>query len=301
MSKKTPNLNRKITKDESGLLVLPEDITPLIYPIYSRALLSKEGRLLTDKKAEKLVNLVAFKIKRAHFSRLADLYVGILTTILDDHTEAFLADHPDAVVLHLGCGLDSRAERIKGSYYQWYDVDLPDVIAIRKRFYKETETYHMIGASVTGNAWLDQIDAEGHPVIILAEGLMMYLSENDVSHLFINLCNKFPLAVLIFDTYSMAGYSDALKRTVPASKIKKTSVDEQVIKWGLDDPTIVEKWHPALHHIKTMRFSDSPRIESLTRQDQFEFQMLRKLPLYNHLYLIYFFSMITYNPDTPKN
>ncbi|MPM04053.1 hypothetical protein SDC9_50323 [bioreactor metagenome] len=301
MSKKIPNSNRKITKNASGLLVLPEDITPLIYSVNSRAILSKEGTLLTDKKAEKLVELVAFRKKRAHFSRLADLYVGILTTILDDHTEAFLADHPDAVVLHLGCGLDSRVERIKGSYDQWYDVDLPDVIAVRKRFYKETDRYHMIAASVTGNAWLDEINAEGHPVIILAEGLMMYLSEKDVSHLFINLCNKFPLAVLIFDTYSMAGYSDAVKRTLPLSKQKKMTEDDLIIKWGLDDPTIVEKWHPALHYLKTMRFSDSPRIESLTKQDQFEFHMMRKLPLYNHLYLIYFFSMVTYNPITPAD
>ncbi|NLF34384.1 MAG: class I SAM-dependent methyltransferase [Clostridiales bacterium] len=299
MSKNNETQKVRVRKGSSGLLVLPEKAAPLIYPMYSRARLSREGIIIKDKKAESIVERVEVRAKRANFSRLATLYTGILTSMLDDHVEAFLADHPgNAVVLHLGCGLDSRIDRVKGDYYHWYDVDLSYAITTRRRFYKETDRYTMVATSVTGRNWLDPISeaAKGHPVVIVAEGLFMYLKEKEVNNLIINLCNHFPLAVLMFDSYSLAGANRAAARTPAASTRKERragKAGDPLMGWGLDDPALIEALHPSIRHLKTLLHTDSHHIKSLSRVEQFTFKMIRRLPVYNHLYRIYFFSIIS--------
>jgi O-methyltransferase involved in polyketide biosynthesis len=97
----------------------------------------------------------------------------------DQWTRAFLAANPESTVLHLGCGLDTRVYRIDpGPKVRWFDVDFPDVIALREPLYPARDGYRRIGSSVTDLAWLDAIPGDT-PVLVVAEGLMMYLHEKD--------------------------------------------------------------------------------------------------------------------------
>src|SRR5512147_945932 len=76
----------------------------------------------------------------------------------DDWARSFLADHPDAVVLHLGCGLDARAFRIDPpATVDWYDLDYPSVIELRRQSLPPREHYTLIDSSVTDLTWLDRI------------------------------------------------------------------------------------------------------------------------------------------------
>lgn len=104
---------------------------------------------------------------------------------LDEWTTGYLGDHPDAVVLHLGCGLDSRVLRVNPpSTARWYDVDFPAVIELRRRVFgaDQRDGYQMIGSSVTDPEWLDTIPTD-RPIMVTAEGLLMYLIEGDVRRL----------------------------------------------------------------------------------------------------------------------
>ena len=95
-------------------------------------------------------------------------------------------------MLHLGCGLDSRAFRIDPTAtVRWYDIDMPDVIEMRKKIYPERHDYRMIGTSVTDPQWLYQIPAD-HPVLLVAEGLVAYIAEEEVMKLFNRITEKFP-------------------------------------------------------------------------------------------------------------
>jgi len=103
---------------------------------------------------------------------------------LDSGTREFLAAHPNSTVLHLGWGLDSRVFRFDPpATIRCYDIDLPDVIELRRRLYPERHAYEMIGASVSNVQWLDGIVAD-RPVLVVAEGLASYLPPKDGVALF---------------------------------------------------------------------------------------------------------------------
>src|SRR5262245_60583866 len=149
--------------------------------LYLRAYESRSPQpILGDHAAAEAVARIDYDFKRIHRAAgpWANQYlVALRAKKLDDWSSAFLRRHPDAVVLHLGCGLDTRGVRIEPpSTVQWFDLDQPGVIDLRRRLYNETENYHMIGASVTDAGWLEGIPA-GRPTLVAAEGLLMYISE----------------------------------------------------------------------------------------------------------------------------
>lgn len=137
--------------------------------------------------------------------RSSDRFLGLLRTRrIDAWVREALEANPDLTVLHLACGLDSRAFRLElPESVRWYDVDFPEVIALRRRLYPEHPSagYHLIGSSVTDTAWLEEIPAD-RPVLIIAEGLLMYLPEEDGWALLRRLLGRFSGGELVFDIVS---------------------------------------------------------------------------------------------------
>lgn len=155
--------------------------------------------------------------------------VALRARQLDEWAADFLARHPDATVLQLGCGLDSRVLRIDPPPgVRWYDLDLPEVIELRRRICPERASYAMIGASVTDSAWLAEVPAD-RPVLVIAEGLLMYLSEDDNRALLQRLTDRFGSGELIFDAVA-----PWLSRLV------------KVWRWGPRDAREIERWNPRL-------------------------------------------------------
>jgi methyltransferase (TIGR00027 family) len=119
-------------------------------------------------------------------------------------TNRYLADHPDATVLHVGCGMDSRVFRIDPpASVQWFDVDYPDVIDLRRQLLPEREAasagqYHLIGAPLNDLRWLDEVPRD-RPALLIAEGALMYVSEADVKALLNTVVAHFPGGQMIFD------------------------------------------------------------------------------------------------------
>lgn len=128
--------------------------------------------------------------------------------------------------LRLVAGLDARCLRVSGDYEQWYDLDLTDVIAVRKNYYQEDERYHMIESHVLSFEWLNQIQISDQSfVLIVAEGLTMYLSEEENKALILALKQKFKRADYVFDAYS--------KSALWWSKYKNpVNAMGAVIRWG---------------------------------------------------------------------
>jgi methyltransferase (TIGR00027 family) len=125
--------------------------------------------------------------------------VALRSRQFDRWTTDFLRRNPDATVLQLACGLDSRALRLDlPAGVRWFDIDLPDVVELRRKLYEDADGYRMIGASVTDEAWLAEIPAD-EPVLIIAEGLLMYLRETEVRQLLGRLTDHFRTGELIFD------------------------------------------------------------------------------------------------------
>lgn len=111
------------------------------------------------------------------------------TIVLDRLTDAWLAAHPGAVVVNIACGLDTRCYRMKG-YSHWYNLDLPETIAVREKLLPEEGAISQIAMSAMDD-WGGQIAEHGTPALIIIEGLTMYLSEADVRRIFAVISGRF--------------------------------------------------------------------------------------------------------------
>ena len=163
-------------------------------------------------------------------------------------TIRYLAEQPDAVVLHLGCGMDSRVFRVDPpSRVDWYDVDYPAVIGLRRQLFPERGgDYHLIGASLEGLGWLDKVPRD-RPGLLVAEGVLMYLSEAEVKALLNAVVAHFPSGQMIFDSCN----SMIVKRA--GSNVGGTGA---TYKWGLDDPQDIKQLEPKLELIKEYKPSE---------------------------------------------
>ena len=129
----------------------------LYIPLYGKALVSKKGIILRDKKAEEIWANENFPLKGKSKSKWLAYYMGMRSAVFDKWTVSKLNKYPNSIVLHLGCGLDSRAHRLGVSHVHWYDVDFQSVIDERKKHYKETENCHMISADLRDSSFIRQM------------------------------------------------------------------------------------------------------------------------------------------------
>jgi O-methyltransferase involved in polyketide biosynthesis len=165
-----------------------------------------------------------------------DMTVGIAVRayMLDRWTEAFLQRCPEAIVLHLGCGLDSRIFRIDpGPEVHWFEVDFPDVIALRRQIYPDRAGCAMIACSVVESGWIAKLPAD-RPAMIVAEGVLPYLEEDEVAQLLRRIASHFPSGEIAFDAYG--SFAIGLLRFNPA--LLATGA---CLHWALDDPAEMER------------------------------------------------------------
>jgi methyltransferase (TIGR00027 family) len=198
--------------------------------------------LVKDERAEALVSQMDQDFLRKKLAKVEDYSQAAMilrSRDFDRHTQDFLARHPDAVVVHIGCGLDTRFERVaeRNSRVEWYDLDLPDVIALRRKLIgAEGERYHLLGCSVLDSIWLDTVSAHRkRPFLFLAEGVLMYLEVAQVKSLVLTMKEHFPGAELVFDTFSpFLSWANNLRVTL--TKVGARS------HWALKDGKDLERW-----------------------------------------------------------
>jgi O-methyltransferase involved in polyketide biosynthesis len=180
----------------------------LLITLYIRAMESQRpDALIEDKKAEALVRQLSYdfgRIRLLHLSEVNKLVIVLRCRQFDCYAKDFLASHPSAVVVHIGCGLDTRFERVDNGQVEWYDLDLPEVIEQRRQWIDgEKDRYHLLGCSVLEDTWLDTVSGYSErPFLFLAEGVFMYFKEAQVKWLVPTLRDHFPGAHLVFDAYS---------------------------------------------------------------------------------------------------
>jgi O-methyltransferase involved in polyketide biosynthesis len=156
---------------KSKITLTPEQETLLI-PLWIKG--QPDNPLFFDPKAEEILKQVDYDFERLHIPYKTVILVSQQAKKLDTVTRQFLAENPEGIVLHLGCGLDSRFWRVDNRHAEWYDLDMPPVIALRRRFYPEADHYQLIAASVTDLEWMQQAPAEGNILLhLLTQGREM--------------------------------------------------------------------------------------------------------------------------------
>ncbi len=256
----------------------------LFIPLYGKALMSKNNMIIKDKKAEEIIRSVNYDFKKLKIAKKIQIFMSLRAVIIDDYTDYFIKKNPGCIVLHLGCGLDSRVMRVKGEAKCWYDLDFPEVIELKKNYFYENDEYKMIGSSATDYNWMSRISYSGEPVLIIAEGLLMYLSETEVKNLLAALKSKFTGAEIIFDAFS--------KTTAKMSKyqpsLKKTNAQ---ILWGFDKPDEVESLDGGIKYLHTLYFNDDKRIEDLNGYYKFMFKLTGNIKAAREAQRIFVFKL----------
>ena len=196
--------------------------------------------LMKDGKAVALVSQMDQDFLRGKLAKVKDysqVAIILRSREFDRYAQDFLARHPEAVVVHIGCGLDTRFERVDNGLVEWYDLDLPEVIELRRKFIGgEGARHHFLACSVLDNTWLSEISAHHQrPFLFLAEGVLMYFNETQVKALVLTLKEHFPGAELAFDAFSPF-FSWANNLRVTLTKVGARSY------WALKHGQDLERW-----------------------------------------------------------
>ncbi len=225
----------------------------LLIALWARANATRQQHpIINDTKAVEMVREIDYDFSRFENSgRLTTLGVAIRTMILDRELSNLLEKHPDAVVINFGAGLDTRHTRMGCDSVDWHEIDLPESIELRARFFSETDHYHFIAQSMLDMSWIEKIQTAERPVIFLAEGLFMYFDETELKPFFSTLADTFSGAQMLFEMLcpimvGRAKHHETLKKIDSAP----------AFKWGLKNTRDMEAWHPGIHIVDEWNYYD---------------------------------------------
>lgn len=226
----------------------------LLIPLYGRAVESrKQAPALRDARAQEIVDEIDYDFAR--FDGLPSLMGTVLRTSLFDRWVAdFLTSSPAGTVVEIGVGLNTRYERIDNGCARWFDLDLPDVIDLRRTFFTDTARRTMIGVSVTDDSWAESVSAlaaEG-PYFFSAEAVLPFLDEAEVRHVIDLIADRFPGSLLAVDTagpgiITTQDTHDALSKVAAR------------MRWSCPDPAVVTRWRPGARLLGSHALSSLPR------------------------------------------
>lgn len=204
-------------------------LIPLV--IKANETMRKNARI-NDQKAVEIVKQL--NINTNKYDKFMSHEGVIARTILFDNTmKYYINEYPNAVCISLGCGFDNRFERVDNGKIMWYDLDLPNVIEARKKFYEKRERVKMIAKSALEESWTNEVESREN-TIILIEGMLMYLTETQVKELLNIIKERFKNTIIIAELMPKA----IIKGTKYHDTVKNTSA---VFKWGVKYAKDVEK------------------------------------------------------------
>ena len=255
----------------------------LYIPLYGKAYVSGKGILLDDPKAEEIWAKEGFVLKGKSKSKWLAYYMGMRSTVFDQWLRKQMKESKDSVVLHIGCGMDSRVERVGTGKHDWYDVDFPEVIQERKRYYKETGEYHMIEADVRDVRWLSGLPKDKTAIIVM-EGISMYLTLKELKELLKAMNQHFKEVHIMMDCYTVFA--------AKASKYKNPINDVGVtVVYGINDPKVLEDG-TGVSLVKEHEMTPDNLIAKLKGLEKFVFKRLYGGGISKKMYRLYEYRSI---------
>lgn len=194
----------------------------LYIPLYGKAYVSQKGIILQDTKAEEIWNKEGFALKGKAKSKWLAYNMGMRSAVFDKWLKEKMQEEKEAVILHVGCGMDSRVERVGTQGHLWYDVDFPEVIDERRKYYKETKEYHMLESDARENVWIQTLPKDKKAIVVM-EGVSMYFEPSELKQLLRNLSEHFTEIKLMLDCYTVFG-AKASKYKNPINEVGVTLV-----------------------------------------------------------------------------
>jgi O-methyltransferase involved in polyketide biosynthesis len=171
----------------------------------------------------------------------------------DRHVREFLTRKPDGVVFHIGCGLDTRFERVDNGRVEWFDLDLPEVIELRRSLIGgEIEHYHLLSGSILEDTWLEVVTPyRQRAFLFIAEGVLPYFETIQVKSLVLKLRDRFPGAELVCDAHT------PYIILVDNFQLALAKINAR-LRWGLKRGRDVEEWGVGIRMLEEWFYFDRP-------------------------------------------
>jgi len=237
-------------KIENKLTDVPET---MLITLWAKAEESKRpDALLRDEKAQEIIRKIDYDFSKFGKASFSQSGCCVRASLIDEEIKAFFAEHPDAVAIQLGAGIDARYERLqRPEITHWYDLDLEESIDLRRKLLFESERNTYIASSMFDYGWTDTVKSHGKPVLIIIEGVLMYFEPEQIKAFFDEICRRFDNATVLFDmlAFSLVGHSkqhDSLRKVGKGVEFR----------WSVLDTKEMETWNPKLRVEKEYYLSD---------------------------------------------
>jgi O-methyltransferase involved in polyketide biosynthesis len=235
-----------------------------------------EDPILGDRFAKEIVDRIDYDWTKTSITAANSPAVTTRSAHFDNWARQFLAAHPETIVLHLGCGLDARFFRLDpGPGVEWYDVDYPDVADLRRQLYPTRDHYHVVAASVTDPAWLNEVPAD-RPVLAIGEGLTMYLTEEDGVALLRRIVDRFPSGELQFDAFNRLGIKSQWTNTV----VRRSGA---TLHWGIDRPDDITEAVPGVRLLSWVSAIDDAAFANVPWYYRLTLMAMRPVPALRYM------------------
>ncbi len=220
----------------------------LFMPVWARAVETKKNNpVLTDYTAIEIIDSVDFDFSQMskNLEKINQISWIARCKRFDVIIKNFIQNNPNGTIVNIGCGLDTTYERIGNKSIMWYDLDLPDVIDLKKKFLKETKKHKFISASFLDTGWFDEIPINTR-ILFIAAGVFVYFEEAEIKDFMIELADKFNGSELFFDVTSPKGVK------IANDVILKSGLDTNAFfKWGINSKNEITSWDKRIRLIDT--------------------------------------------------
>ncbi|MFZ5940335.1 MAG: class I SAM-dependent methyltransferase [Bacteroidota bacterium] len=268
----------------------------LFLPLYARARESQSlNPIISDPLAEDLVNKLSDQFRESdsrllnamnegRIPRKLPVSMGLRSRAFDRYVEDFARRNPSPVIINLGCGLDTRMSRVKAAGLDWYQIDLPAVIELRKEILPPRSDEHLIASSALDFTWMEKVRPENRPVLVCAEGLFMYLDAEGVRALLLELGRIYPGCELIAEVFSLKWVKRLQSRYMQWKFRKQLHMDRSsTFTYGIKDSHEFEAFAPGFSLLGEWSYFDDrePKLRPVNFLGRFRsFRMIQWTVMY---------------------
>lgn len=229
-----------------ALEVNPPSTTPSLGTIQETMLITLWARaresqrpdaVIRDERSINLYNAIDYDFARFRGGWKSQIGVAVRDRLFDRIVRDFLTRHPEGTIINLGAGLDFRFFRLDNGLMRWFDLDLPDAIALRRTYIKETDRLTFLEGSALDTSWMETIRAVSRqPTLLIAEGVLMFFQQAEVRKLFASYSANFPGGEMLFDCIGpLMVRFPFLHDTLPRTKAR--------FQWGVQKKSDILQWN----------------------------------------------------------
>ncbi|MCM1092014.1 MAG: class I SAM-dependent methyltransferase [Muribaculum sp.] len=206
----------------------------------------RENARIRDEKAVEIIDTL--KVDTKDIDKFMSHEGVVARTIMFDRTlKKLLEKYPDAVCLNIGCGLDDRFSRVDNGKLRWFNVDLADSIEVRKKVFAKREHEYMLAGDILKTDWITDIP-KADMVIVIAEGLLMYFSKEQVRTILNNLTDSFGRGFLLAELMHPKMMKEKVHDTVKHTNAR--------FGWGTETGKDLLELNPKLELVRENSFWD---------------------------------------------